>query len=326
MRRKILLGCGLMAAIAVVSIAVGVHGCKNEHSRPQGQGDITISVSPNGKFLVFNGVGQGGRDLYILDIGKGIVSRIAATQEYEVDPSFSPDGKSIAYAAGAPGDRADHLTIRDLTTGKVQQVTSDDANVSTPSFFPGGKRIVYARDTDYHWGGLAASWNGGGAMMSVNAAGGAQTRLLPQIACAIAPQVSPDGKTLLWWNQDGIFTAPLNIAAAPRKVTAGHVRDPAWSPNGKQIVYTEGEYSPDTQLCVISASGGTPITLPQAGKGCSHPVFGPNGKTIYYLMESWPSGPTGAQKHSLWMLAAAGAQPKRIANYDLFDRPMEWKP
>ena len=99
-----------------------------------------------------------------------------------------------------------------------------------------------------------------------------------------------------------------------------------WSPNSKQIVYTEGEYSPQMQICVVSTQGGAAQILTQAGMGCSHPVFGPNGQTVYYLVESWPSGPTGEPKYDIWMIAVKGALPKRIANYDLFDHPMTWKP
>ena len=107
-----------VATLSVVGLLIGVaffvHGCMNEHYRPRGHIDITFGISPSGDLLVFNAVGEGGRDLYLLHLKTFRVTRIAATPDYEVDPEFSPDGKSVVYAAGKPGDRADHLFLRSL--------------------------------------------------------------------------------------------------------------------------------------------------------------------------------------------------------------------
>jgi Tol biopolymer transport system component len=81
-----------------------LRGCMNEHYRPGGHGDVSFAISPKSDAVVFNAVGDGGRDLYRLDLGTYGVTRIAATPDYEVDPELSPDGKSVVYAAGKPGD------------------------------------------------------------------------------------------------------------------------------------------------------------------------------------------------------------------------------
>src|SRR3954447_15917012 len=92
----------MMVAVAAALLS----GCQNGHDRPLGHHDITFAVSPNGEELVFNAAGEGGQDLYRIDLTSRRVTRIATTPDYEVDPGFSPDGKAVVYAAGRPGDRA----------------------------------------------------------------------------------------------------------------------------------------------------------------------------------------------------------------------------
>ena len=157
-------GCGIAASgvafLFVLTIALIIRGCMNEHDRPGGHGDVTFGISPRGDKLVFNAVGDGGRDLYVLDLNSLAVERLAATPDYEVAPSFSPDGKSVVYAAGKPGDRADHLFVRRLDRNEIKQLTAEDANDSAPEFSPDGLHIAFTRDKTYNWGGLAARWGG----------------------------------------------------------------------------------------------------------------------------------------------------------------------
>ena len=105
-----------------------LRSCATQHSRPRGHGDVTFDISPNGQLIVFNAIGSGGRDLYLLDVVTNSVRRIAETPHYEVDPSFSPDGKAIVYAAGKRGDRADHIFIRSVDNSDVRQLTFEDAS------------------------------------------------------------------------------------------------------------------------------------------------------------------------------------------------------
>ena len=61
------------------------------------------------------------------------------------EPSFSPDGKTIAFAS----DRAfkgnyDIWTV-DVATGKVKQVTNSDVDCYEPTWSPDGKQIAYVK-------------------------------------------------------------------------------------------------------------------------------------------------------------------------------------
>jgi len=209
MRWNALVKSVIPLGIVALFAAVGLRGCMSEHTRPFGNQDLTFDLSPRGDKLIFNGAGNGARDLFLLDLNSMRLTRITDTPDYEMSPAFSPDGRSIVYAAGHPGDRADHLFKRDLDTGHAKQLTSADANDTSPTFSPDGARIVFTRDTHYHWGGLSTSWDEGGTVWSINCDGSGLRRVLAAGVSATSPRLSPDGKTRLWWDT-GVAIAPAD--------------------------------------------------------------------------------------------------------------------
>ena len=56
-------------------------------------------------------------------------------------PNFSPDGKTIAFAA-LQGGIGDIYTV-DLATHKLTNLTSDDFADAGPSYSPDGKYLIY---------------------------------------------------------------------------------------------------------------------------------------------------------------------------------------
>ena len=54
---------------------------------------INIDVSPNGKYIVFDLLG----DIYLLTIGKTKALRITDGMAYDTQPQFSPDGNKIVF-------------------------------------------------------------------------------------------------------------------------------------------------------------------------------------------------------------------------------------
>ena len=59
---------------------------RDAHDRVGPRVVATDERTQSGEQLVFNAPGEGGRDLYVLDLGTSQVSRNAETPEYETDP------------------------------------------------------------------------------------------------------------------------------------------------------------------------------------------------------------------------------------------------
>ena len=121
---------------------------------PEGAYSVSgITISDDGKWVAFRG-GSTKRyernitsenmysDLYLLDATSGDIERLTNNAEVgESGPSFSPDGRWLAYISRISG--AFKLQVMDLATGNVQSVTDTTADES-PSFAPNGRLIIYA--------------------------------------------------------------------------------------------------------------------------------------------------------------------------------------
>ena len=310
MRCKTLIKASILFGIVAFCAAVELRGCMSQHTRPFGNQDLTFDLSPDGKQIVFNPVANGARNLFLLDLNSLRLTRLTDTSDYQTSPAFSPDGRSLVYAAGRPGDRADHLFVRDLDTGRVTQLTSADANDCSPTFSPDGLHIVFTRDTHYNCCGLATSWSGGGAVWSIDRDGSGIRRLLPTNVFATSPHLSPNGKTLLWWDTNGVSIAPADGAGTIRLIAHGG-REAVFSPDGDRIAFTAGQYSPDLKIYLLPMTGGPPTLVTQAKGGCFNPVFSPDGKAIYYFTED-------DNKYSLWRVGIDGNHPHEVARNKFF--------
>ena len=318
----------------LVAAATLLSGCANGHDRPGGHGDITYGISPRGDELVFNAGGEGGRDLYRLDLVNLKVTRVAATPDYEVDPEYSPDGSSVVYAAGVPGDRADHIFLRSLDGKSVKQLTKEDANDAAPAFSPDGSLIVFTRDKTYNWGGLASNWDAGGVICVVKSDGTGVRQVTKDGSMAIDPHFSPDGKTILFWGDGGLSTVPADGSALPTPLGGLSGTFAVYSPDGVAVAFVQGRYAKDQRVFTARADGSglkkfDPPVEPGPGPpggGRFRPAFMPDGKRIAFFLEFWPDGPTGSAKHSLWDMDSDGDRATEIADWSLFDDPLRWKP
>jgi Tol biopolymer transport system component len=320
----------------VVWILFVLRGCMNEHYRPHGHGNISFGISSRGNTLVFNAVGQGERDLYLLDLETHRVTRVAPTPDYEVDPEFSPDGKSLVYAAGKPGDRADHVFLRSLDGQTIKQLTAEDANDASPAFSRDGSLIVFTRDKTYNWGGLASNWDWGGVLCVMGADGKNLRQITKDGSIAIDPHFSSDGRTILFRSDDSnrLYTIAADGSQPPRPLGVLTGRGAVYSPDGSAIAFSSGAFSKDQRIFITRAdgTGREELMHPKEGQfarldeGCSCPAFTPDGKRILFFVESWPGGPRGHPTQSLWEVEIGGGKFREIADSKLFDDPLNWRP
>lgn len=300
-------------------------GTPRDHYRPHGHQDTTIDIAPSGDTILFNASGRGGRDLYFLRLDKLNVVQVTDSPDYEVTPSFSPDGKRIVYAAGMPSDRADHIFTIGVDGKSPVQLTDMDANDTTPRFSPDGSQIVFARDKTYIWGGLAANWENGGVICVINADGTGEIQLTSDDLYAHTPSFSTDGKSVTYFTADGQFSIPADGSADATRIgpTASYAD---FSFDGNRLLVSDGKYSPDCEIFVSDADGSNRSQITKSTNGCFHGRFNRKGDKIYFLMEEWPQGGTGHPKSSIWVVNSDGSGQRQLTDLSLFDDPMGWHP
>jgi imidazolonepropionase-like amidohydrolase/Tol biopolymer transport system component len=124
-------------------------------------------TSPDGKLLVFNAVGF----LWKKELPNGTPQRISQGKDFEFEPSFSADGKSVVYTSWND-ELGGALNILSMKPGAVPaKITSEKAIYRSPSFSPDGKFIVFQKEDGSNAFGPAYTSKPGVYIMPV--AGGA---------------------------------------------------------------------------------------------------------------------------------------------------------
>lgn len=164
-----------------------------------------ITWSPDGSKLAF-AAKKGEFDvLHVADVKK---KKIITTYEFEFDelftPSWSPDGKEIAFSAAENG--ASDVYIYNLESNRYRNVTRDIFSDLNPKWSPDGKRIVFTSDRGPY----------------------------------IDPAERKDVRILdMNYRNHDIYTLDVTTEEIERITRTEYLeRDPAWSPDGKSLVYS----------------------------------------------------------------------------------------
>ncbi|MDH5186144.1 MAG: hypothetical protein OEZ20_04225 [candidate division WOR-3 bacterium] len=205
--------------------------------------------SPDGKWIAAND--RIGRIWMVSADGDSFVK--ITQQGKKFWPSFSPDGKKIAFST--PGTDGG-LRILDLETGIEKFVYPYGA---VPSWSPDGSKLVFSGSL---WQGNR--WVGG--LMLVDTSGENAEMVHEEDGAIDMPSFSPDGSKVVFckpyvYTNDitNIWVVNVN-GSSPQKLTKKGGEWPSWSPDGKKIVYTRISHNDLTQegsgdLYIINADG-----------------------------------------------------------------------
>ncbi len=112
--------------------------------------EIRPKISPDGKWVSFNGMYDGNQDIYIIPIEGGEPRRLTYEPEGENNLGWTHDGK-IAYAStnGSFTNRQQRMWLVDPQGGMPIRTAIEE--VSEASFFPDGKSMAYTRFNSYNF-------------------------------------------------------------------------------------------------------------------------------------------------------------------------------
>lgn len=114
-------------------------------------GTREMKVSPNGKEIVF--IIRG--DVFVASVEFGTTKRITNTPDQERNVSFSPDGRSIVYAAERDGvwniyqtklSRKDDTSFTYAKEFEEEQLTNSGKTSFQPLYSPDGKEVAFLED------------------------------------------------------------------------------------------------------------------------------------------------------------------------------------
>ncbi|WP_245612818.1 amidohydrolase family protein [Rheinheimera texasensis] len=209
---------------------------------------MNVDVSPDGKTLVFDVLG----DIYTMPVSGGTAKRLTSDIGWQMQPSFSPDGKFITYTSDEGG--GDNIWLMNADGSNAHAVTEETFRLlNSPAWSPDGEFIVARKHfTNTRSLGAGEVWmyhkSGGNGVMLTEKAN--DEKDLGE------PAFSPDGK-YVYFSQDD----------TPGKTFH-------YSKDSEQGIYVIKRFERET--------GKIEVLLEGAG-GAIRPTPSPDGKFLAYI-------------------------------------------
>jgi Tol biopolymer transport system component len=221
-----------------------------------------------------------------LELATGLTESVVTNQGSAMRPRFSPDGKTLAYAARFAGQTG--LRLRDLERGDDRWIAwpvEHDVQEALPTrdLVPG---FAFAPDGR----ALFAAW--GGKIKRLELASGEAT-VVP-FSAHVARDIGPSLRLALK-NETGPVRARI-------------ISDPAPSPEGGRLVF-----SALGKVHVMDLDGGAPRALAEGGPPQFMPSWSPCGRFVVYV--TWTADEAG----HVWLAPADGSgAPRRLTKIAAF--------
>ncbi len=251
--------------------------------------------SPDGRFLAFIVDFDGGENFHMIlhDFSTGIARDLTPGVSTILQGSFdwSPDGKQIAFISDLTGRF--NVFVMTIVSGEVYQVLDAGFPAWKVHWSPNG-----------HW--LAVTVEASGidyATYIIPAQGGEARRIVSKDGSIDAGQASwsPDSQFLAFtsdthgFNNIGIYEISTDRIIWMTE-GEGEKQFPAWSPDGKQLVYI---FSRGTVSWLAVQHEGESARLYQVEPGVHYlPRFNPDGKVILIIFDN-PRHPADLWEFSL---------------------------
>jgi Tol biopolymer transport system component/DNA-binding winged helix-turn-helix (wHTH) protein len=227
--------------------------------------------SPDGKWLAFAETSDVGHyaTIALLSLDDLKVKSLTSPEmpDYDCEPSFSPDGRSIAFERGSVAGMGRDLFVIPVTGGEPRRLTFENAWGGVPVWTQDGAEIIFPSSR----GGLLNLWrisaNGGSPQPVAGIGPVAFAPSIPRRGNLLA-YVHPNVNSSIWQIRLSNETRPLGPAT--RLITSrGQNWRPNFSPDGKKVVfesdrlgysdiwYCDGDGDNCVQLTSLHGTAGT---------------------------------------------------------------------
>lgn len=331
---------------------------ENIHRHAGGAG--AIALSPDGERLAVTGGGPEGSGLYVvpatggpprlrtrsggspvwapggealaLTRGESLVvvplegeERVVAEMAGMRDPSFSPDGRTLAFYATASGPQDIWLVSAD-GSGDPRRLTRDAAETDDPRFAPrwspDGRWIAYISNRADWWHD---------DVWIVEVASGEAHRVSEALMASSSPVWSSDGRSLVlmgtakdeYWYEDlsYLYRIDLDLSGpAPRAEREAPIEmqvfasdfimrfDPFWSGDGEHVYFPYHERGA-FDLWAVPADGGVATRVTNLGGLWTSLSPSADGSRAAFVRSAETEG------REAWVVDAAGGLPRRVTGF-----------
>ena len=241
-----------------------------------------------------------------LSIGKS--SQLTSDDGLEIQPSISPDGKLVAYAAG--NSQRMRIFIRPVAGGRTIALSDDSTSVETqPRWSPDGNQLLFlSRNGAY----VSPALGGSEQLVAGGGTGDAAVR---------SAAWSPNGSDVALVRNDSLLIQPLGGSTQRLAGRGSFLHSCAWSADGVWIAcvsgnpfslvpgYNFGNLAPSA-IVLLPAAGGAPVRVTNAEQAHQSPLWSPSERVLYFVSNQ--DGPRDVYAITIGRDGRATGPPRRV--------------
>jgi len=186
-----------------------------------------FSLSPDGRFVAAQRSESfgGNRDIWLLDIARGVSSRLTTDPVSEGDPIWSPDGRFVAFTIAARG--VESIYRKDVASGEETVLMDSKTGAFSEDWSPDNRWLAY----------------GTRSMLRMLSFADPQRSLtwLDDRFLKDEPHFSPDGRWIAFESTESgqydVYIAPFPGPGQKVRVSTAGGGEPRWRRDGKEIFY-----------------------------------------------------------------------------------------
>jgi Tol biopolymer transport system component len=262
---------------------------------------------------------QGNQDIYTAMVWSTDVQQLTTSLANEFDPTFSPDGRKIAYITDSFGNGGE-VMVMDADGNNPLRITYNNPGTygcMQPTWSPDSSRLAF---TCFSSTGI---WN----IFLSNADGSGLMNYTSSAVDEFSPAWSPDGKFLAYVQSldtfETIWLLGINdsgnglLVSVPVK-EGSNGSMPAWSPDGTQIAFCA--YQNDSlDVFILNRNSGYVQALTSMSGNERYPSWSPDGKILLFSNDY--NGNV-----EIYRINADGSDLVRVTNSTSLDDQPGWQP
>jgi serine/threonine-protein kinase len=241
------------------------------------------TLSPDGRHIAVP-IKSGTEDLYVYDLNRGSLTRLASEASSSINPVWSPDSRDIAYRNNATGWWQLYSRPVDGSAPSSGPLLASEESDVPISWSPDKRVLAFERTGDVTGDDI---W-----MLTLDGAPQARP-FLQTPAKEQQPQFSPDGRWLAYASDDSkgfqVYVTPYPGPGKRTQVSTDGGSDPQWNPKGGELFYRNGNR---TMVVKVTTGTGTNFSAdrPQLLYEGPEGVVTPDGQRFLAIINPDSSG------------------------------------
>jgi serine/threonine-protein kinase len=198
-------------------------------------------LSPDGMRVAVN-VEEQEAQIWLYDLARNTLNRWTFEGTTNQFPSWTPDGKRIAFESNKEGRLNIYWQLADGSGGLERLTTSENTNIPM-SWSPDGQLLAFFEVDPTNGYDISVLRLG-----DLSPGSGKVRKAQPFLRTPFnesVPRFSPDGRWLSYVSDETgrfeIYVQPYPGPGAKRQISTEGGTEPAWNPNGRELFYRSGD-------------------------------------------------------------------------------------